>query len=259
MKKTLMTYFTSKLHLLFAVLLLSVLCTQAYAQELAYGISSGVSNTGCEKKACNNSTCQLTLNSAGHLENDCPNGKAKRYDVDPNCVMNKNASAGSCMDTMPVASITRVAETNCYRNEGWSRKRNHLGTDYASSAGTVITAAADGTIVFAGKMEGGGRVIMMEHEKKCPCSTSGCDNKFVTVYMHMKAFIVTGGSVKKGTPIGYVGGSNCKSGTLYDPPHENAYSPHLHFEIHSGSLNKGYNTLKTASIINPLCDDIQSF
>ena len=272
MTKASLTYKISRLHVLLTVMLCCVLSLKVSAQEWGTGSLAGASSS-CQKTACVNSTCQLTLDSAGHLQDDCPNANVKRYDVDPNCVMNKNASSGSCMDTMPVASISRVAETNCYRNEGWERKRNHLGTDYAASEGTVITAAADGTVAFAGKMEGGGRVIILEHEKKCPCSqksntdsitgSAACDNKYITVYMHMKAFIVTGGSVKKGTPIGYVGGSSCKNGIIY----ENAYSPHLHFEIHSGGLNgktgesaRGiYNTLKTSSIINPLCDDIQSF
>ena len=299
MKRALPTYLISKLHILFAALLMCAVCTEVNAQIMDTGDgniggakSGGIfsflggnkkgnnsNNTGnsfeinvngaygtgnaapsCEKKSCNNSTCQLTPQANGNLPNDCPNGKTKRYDVDPNCVMNKNASPDSCMDTMPVSSITRVAETNCYRNAGWSRKRNHLGTDYAAVSGTIITAAADGTVVWAKPMGGAGRVIVMEHEKKCPCATAGCDNKYITVYMHLQSYIVTGGSVKKGTPIGYVGGSNYDSstGTLYDPPSSNAYGPHLHFEIHSGAWNKGYTTLKS-SIINPLCDDIQSF
>ena len=258
MKKEIVTYQISRLRFLFITLFFIMLSLNTYAQQW------GNVSDSCQKKDCNNSTCQLTLNSAGQLDNDCPEGR--RYDVDPNCVMNKNASQGSCMDTMPVSSISRVSETNCYRRNGAggnSKPRNHLGTDYAASEGTVITAAADGTIVFAGAMNGGGRVIFIEHEKKCPCSTSGCDNKYVTVYMHMKKFILTGGSVKKGTPIGYVGGSNCQDGKVCDYGHATStchpYSPHLHFEIHSGSYNKGYNTLKTSSIINPLCDDIQSF
>lgn len=253
MKRALTKYFTSKWHLFFAILFLCAFSFNAAAQQVCAN-EADPSSVSCEKKSCENTTCQIQTLTNGNLPTDCPNGKTKRYDVDPNCVMNKNASAGACMDTMPVASITRVAETNCYRNEGWSRKRNHLGTDYASTAGTVITAAADGTIEFAGNMSGAGRTIIMEHEKKCPCEGSGCDNKFITVYMHMSAFIKTGGSVKKGEPIGYVGGSNYENGILYD----DYYSPHLHFEIHSGAYNKGYNTLKK-SIINPLCDDIQSF
>ena len=226
--------------------------------------SSGSSGSGggCQKKDCSNSTCQMATDSSGKLLNECPSGQVKRQDVDPNCVMNLNAGSGTCMDTMPVASVSRVPETNCYRGTGWSRKRNHLGTDYAATSGTVITAAADGTVVYATYMNGGGRALAIEHSKKCQCTAGnangGCDNKYVTVYLHLSAYIVTGGPVKKGQPVGYVGGSNYKNGVLYDPPHANAYSPHLHFEIHSGGWNKGYTKLKT-SIINPLCDDIQSF
>ena len=237
----------------------------------AYGFSSsfGTGGGSCQKTDCKNSTCQLTLDSQGHLAEKCPSGK--RYDVDPNCVMNQNAQAGSCMDTMPVASINRVAETNCYRANGAGgnpKPRNHLGTDYASVEGTIITAAADGTVVWAKPMGGAGRTIVIEHTKKCACSAgnanAGCDDKYITVYMHMKEYLVGGGSVKKGDPIGRVGGSNyvtargelCDAGQGTSTCHP--YGPHLHFEIHSGAWNKGYSTLKS-SIINPLCDDIQSF
>ena len=230
--------------------------------DFAYSPGGSGSGGGCQRKDCSNSTCQMATDASGKLLNECPSGQVKRQDVDPNCVMNLNAKAGTCMDTMPVSSVSRVPETNCYRGTGWSRKRNHLGTDYAASSGTLITAAADGTVVFAKYMNGGGRALAIEHTKQCQCtsgnSNGGCDNKYVTVYLHLSAYIVTGGSVKKGQPIGYVGGSNYVGGVLYDPPHAKAYGPHLHFEIHSGGWNKGYTQLKT-SIINPLCDDIQSF
>ena len=259
MTKATLTYQISKWRLLLLTLFFCAFAFHAGAQSFNAGYSWGSSgDAGCKKTECTNSTCQLTPQANGNLPNDCPNGKTARYDVDPNCVMNKNGAAGSCMDTMPVSSIKRVAETNCYRNAGWDRKRNHLGTDYSASAGTVVTAAADGTIVWAAPMNRAGRVIIMEHEKKCPCSSSGCDNRYITVYMHLQSYIKTGGSVRKGTPIGYVGGSNYIDGVLYDPPSSSAYGPHLHFEIHSGAWNKGYSTLKS-SIINPLCDDIQSF
>ncbi len=233
-----------------------------------YSSGSTFGSGGCNS-SCSNSTCQLTLNSNGALPEKCPSGT--RYDVDPNCIMNQNAQTGSCLDTMPVASIKRVSETNCYRANGAGgnpKPRNHLGTDYSATEGTVVTAAADGTIVWAKPMGGGGRVIIIEHEKKCQCTSgsqnSGCDNKYITVYMHLKAFAVTSGSVKRGDVIGWVGGSNYSSrtGTLCDWPNKkngcSPYGPHLHFEIHSGAWEKGYNALKT-SIINPLCDDIQTF
>lgn len=219
---------------------------------------------------CSNSTCSLSLNANGHLSNNCPSGT--RYDVDPNCVMNQNASPCSCMDTMPVASLNRVSETNCFRANGAggnSKPRNHLGTDYAAVQGTTVTAAADGVVVWAKPMSGAGRTIVIEHEKECVCTVGnpgeGCDNKYVTVYMHLSAFFVNGGSVRKGQPIGKVGGSNYIGGKLCDSPYKAkykgdcySYGPHLHFEIHSGGWEKGYAELKK-SIINPLCDDIQQF
>ncbi len=256
----------------------------AIAQFLPQGTSSypssfnaSTSFGGCQKKDCSNSTCQLTLGNNGQLPEKCPSGT--RYDVDPNCVMNKNAQSGSCMDTMPVSSINRVAETNCYRANGAGgnpNPRNHLGTDYAAVAGTYVTAAADGKIVFKGNMGGAGRTIVIQHEKKCQCSAgnanNGCDDTYTTIYMHLLAFAEVGGSVKKGDIIGKVGGSNYIGGKLCDYPKKAeykgdcyGYGPHLHFEIHSGSYtekgyakNLGAGSIKD-SIINPLCDDIQSF
>lgn len=223
----------------------------------------------CGGKSCNNSTCKLETGTDGKLLNNCPSGT--RFDVDPNCIMNQNAQTGSCLDSMPVASIKRVSETNCYRANGAggnSRPRNHEGTDYAATAGTTVTAAADGKVVWAKWLGGGGRTIMIEHEKQCQCTAgnagSGCDTKYISVYMHLSKFLVTGGTVKKGQAIGLVGGSNYNSRTGDDCDHNRPkgackpYGPHLHFEIHSGDWSKGYAALKK-SIINPLCDDIQTF
>lgn len=247
----------------FVVFALSLQSFEAKAQMF-----SGAGSTGGCQSECNNSTCQLQTGSDGMLTQKCPSGT--RYDVDPNCIMNQNAQKSSCLDTIPVGAIKRVSETNCYRANGAGgnpKPRNHLGTDYAATEGTVVTAAADGNIVYAANLSGGGRVIMIEHEKKCQCTkgsqNGGCDNKFITVYMHLKAYLKTSGSVKRGDPIGLVGGSNYSGGVLCDYGHASGschpYGPHLHFEIHSGSIKKGYNTLKTSSIINPLCDDIQTF
>lgn len=251
------TYKFIKSSLIYAVLAACFTVFCAHAQSFN-------ASSSCNKVSCNNSTCQLTLNSAGLLSEKCPEGK--RFDVDPNCVMNNNVSEGSCMDTMPVQSIKRVSETNCYRANGAGGNptpRNHLGTDYSAAEGTVVTAAADGTVFWAKPLTGGGNTIMIEHEKKCPCTSRNCENTYVTVYMHLRSFIVTGGSVKKGTPIGYVGGSNYTSqGELCQYGHGTStckpYGPHLHFEIHSGSSKQSYATLKQ-SVIDPLCDDIQSF
>lgn len=242
---------------------LYLLPSVSYAQQMRGGST-------CGGKSCNNGTCKLATGTNGKLLNNCPSGK--RFDVDPNCIMNQNAKSSSCLDTMPVASINRVAETNCYRANGAGgnpKPRNHEGTDYAATAGTTVTAAANGKVVWAKWLGGGGRTIMIEHEKQCQCTAgngggSGCDSKYISVYMHLKAFLVTGGTVKKGQPIGLVGGSNYSSrtGESCDYPNKNGackpYGPHLHFEIHSGDWSKGYAALKT-SIINPLCDESKHF
>lgn len=235
--------------------------------SLLFALPSYAQSCGQEK--CSSASCSMSTGADGRLTTQCPSGT--RYDVDPNCIMNQNAKPNSCMDTMPVSSINRVSETNCFRANGAggnSKPRNHLGTDYAATAGTVITAAADGVVKYAKWMSGGGRTVMIEHEKSCLCTAgsqnSGCENKYVSVYMHMLAWKVSEGAhVTKGTPIGLVGGSNYSSTGVscdYNTPVGNCkpYGPHLHFEIHSGSYDKGYSKLKT-SIINPLCDDIQKF
>lgn len=255
-------------------------CGTSFAQSFSsagsgYFYSGGSSAdvqapTAC-KNSCGNGTCRLQYNSQGLLENKCPSNT--RYDVDPNCIMNQNAMPGSCLDTMPVAGIKRVSETNCYRANGAggnSTPRNHLGTDYAATEGTVVTAAADGNVVFAKWLGGAGRAIIIEHEKKCQCTAGnaneGCDNKYLSVYFHLKAYKVTGGAVKRGQPIGIVGGSNYSSatGTACDYPNSvgncKPYGPHLHFELHSGAWKGGYDKgAMKQNAVNPLCDDIQNF
>lgn len=128
-------------------------------------------------------------------------------------------------------------------------------------------------------------------------SNGGCDNVYTTIYMHLSEYLVSKGThVKKGEVIGKVGGSNCvkknktdHSCLLCDPPKEATadnpcygYGPHLHLEVRTGAFvdmkgvdgmneAKGlgyYNKEKDgvikgagikAHIIDPFCDDIQSF
>ena len=277
-----------------ALFVISILSFCAYAlpsfaenpwQNSTYQTQGGNSNNSwpsgfgdwtksqCSTKDCSNTTCTVQTNNQGRVSSQCPSGK--RYDVDANCVMNQNASGCACLDTIPAASITRVAETICYRASGAggnATARNHFGNDYGAAEGTFVTAAADGVVVWAKPMGMAGRTIVIEHEKKCSCSGNGtCDKYYTSVYMHLSAYVVTGGSVKKGDVIGLVGGSNYVNKILCDPPKKAlydgdcyAYSPHLHFELHSGSFREkgytkyGHGSIKD-SIIDPLCDDIQSF
>jgi hypothetical protein len=88
----------------------------------------------------------------------------------------------------------------------------HAGVDWAAPTGTPILAAGAGTISFAGDGSGYGNVVYIDHP-----------GGIQTRYAHMNAFapgIKTGGAVKAGDLIGYVGTTGRSTG------------PHLHFEVH---------------------------
>ena len=89
--------------------------------------------------------------------------------------------------------------------------RAHKGVDFAAPIGTPIKATADGVIAFAGKENGYGNVIKMEHQ-----------GRYSTVYGHLSRFasgLRNGQRVKQGCVIGYVGMTGLATG------------PHLHYEF----------------------------
>ncbi len=88
----------------------------------------------------------------------------------------------------------------------------HAGVDWAAPTGTPIMAAGAGTIAYAGDASGYGNVVYIDHA-----------GGIQTRYAHMSAFaagIKTGGIVKAGDLIGYIGTTGRSTG------------PHLHFEVH---------------------------
>lgn len=89
--------------------------------------------------------------------------------------------------------------------------RAHKGVDFAAPVGTPIKATADGVVAFAGRENGYGNVIKMEHQ-----------NRYSTVFGHLSRFATglrSGQRVKQGDIIGYVGMTGLTSG------------PHLHYEF----------------------------
>jgi murein DD-endopeptidase MepM/ murein hydrolase activator NlpD len=91
----------------------------------------------------------------------------------------------------------------------------HYGLDMAAPWGTPFYAAGDGTVLYAGPMNGYGNVIMIQHA-----------NSDVSVYGHeSKILVTTGEKVKAGQLIGLVGALGQATG------------PHLHFEIRLGGEN----------------------
>jgi len=89
--------------------------------------------------------------------------------------------------------------------------RAHKGVDYAAPRGTPIKAAGDGKVLLAGRRGGYGNTVIIQH-----------GNTYRTLYGHMQGFakgVKTGGAVKQGQVIGYIGTTGLSTG------------PHLHYEF----------------------------
>jgi len=92
---------------------------------------------------------------------------------------------------------------------GVRRGRTHDGIDISARRGTPVKAAADGKVVYAGRMSGYGNLIVIKHGRN-----------FFTAYAHAeKNKVSKGDKVKQGEVIATVGRSGRASG------------PHCHFEI----------------------------
>lgn len=92
---------------------------------------------------------------------------------------------------------------------GWRWGRMHEGIDIAVGTGTPIRAAAAGTVIYSGWMDGYGNFVVIDH-----------GNGLATAYGHQSAIAVPdGASVSQGETIGYVG---CTG---------HCFGPHLHFEV----------------------------
>jgi murein DD-endopeptidase MepM/ murein hydrolase activator NlpD len=89
--------------------------------------------------------------------------------------------------------------------------RAHKGVDYAAPRGTPIRATGDGKVLLAGRRGGYGNTVIIQHGET-----------YRTLYGHMQGFakgVQTGGSVKQGQVIGYIGTTGLSTG------------PHLHYEF----------------------------
>jgi murein DD-endopeptidase MepM/ murein hydrolase activator NlpD len=84
----------------------------------------------------------------------------------------------------------------------------HEGIDIGASCGTPIHAAASGTVIYSGWMDGYGNFVVIDH-----------GNGLATAYGHQSAIYVSGGSVSQGQTIGAVGSTGHSTGC------------HLHFEV----------------------------
>ncbi len=89
------------------------------------------------------------------------------------------------------------------------RAKFHHGTDYRGKRGTPVLAAGTGTVVFAGRRGGYGRVVFIDH-----------GNGVVTRYAHLnKIDVKVGDTLAAGQQLGQLGASGRVTGA------------HLHFEV----------------------------
>lgn len=105
---------------------------------------------------------------------------------------------------------------------------NHYGLDLAATIGTPVRAVADGTIRNAGRFNGWGRAVVVEHELP-----SG--NQYISLYAHLSKFkkgLKPGDVVRRGDIVALSGNSGTSVG------------PHLHLEIRE--LVEGKEPLKRA-------------
>lgn len=87
--------------------------------------------------------------------------------------------------------------------------RAHLGTDYGAPTGTPVRVVGDGVVHFAGRQNGYGNVVEVQH-----------GNNRTTLYAHLSRIDVRKGQrVEQGETLGAVGATGWATG------------PHLHFEF----------------------------
>jgi murein DD-endopeptidase MepM/ murein hydrolase activator NlpD len=88
-------------------------------------------------------------------------------------------------------------------------RRLHNGIDIAVEYGVPVFAAKNGTVGYAGWMEGYGLTVIIEH-----------DDKYSTLYGHNSELLVAHGtSVSRGQPVALTGNTGITTG------------PVLHFEV----------------------------
>jgi murein DD-endopeptidase MepM/ murein hydrolase activator NlpD len=94
-------------------------------------------------------------------------------------------------------------------------RKFHPGIDFSAPVGTTVYATGNGTILLAGRENGGyGNQIVIDH-----------GYNYQTVYAHLsRIFVVPGQKILRGQIIGYVGNTGKST------------SPHLHYEVRKNGI-----------------------
>jgi murein DD-endopeptidase MepM/ murein hydrolase activator NlpD len=114
----------------------------------------------------------------------------------------------------PTAGVLSSRFTTSRLHPIHHRALPHQGVDISAPQGTLILAAAKGTVTFAGWKSGLGNTVEIDH-----------GHGYVTRYGHASKMLVRRGeTVKRGEVIAHVGSTGIST------------SPHLHYEVHVGGV-----------------------
>ena len=186
--------------------------------------------------ASGNDICKISQDSSGR-------NLKKSQTVSAQCLKNQ-ASTDDCLNVIPADHVKSVSSDIHFRSVHpvSGKAQNHNGIDYSADEGTIVRAAATGTIAYVGVNPGGyGNYIVIRHERK-----DKPGEYYTTLYAHLSKMyfssVSVGTTVSKDTEIGEVGNTGSSSGA------------HLHFEMREGSLwgKQG------GAVINPICSEIQA-
>ena len=108
------------------------------------------------------------------------------------------------------ASFPLLTPVNGVVTQGFDPNQKHYGIDFAAKEGTVVHAAAQGYVVFAGWTYEFGYTLILSHA-----------GGYITAYKHNNSLLKSTGSVvRRGELISLVGSTGITS-----------KGPHLHFEV----------------------------
>ncbi len=126
----------------------------------------------------------------------------------PRRMVVRSEESGAEMSAVPALPFLKPVDG--FESRGYDASQLHYGIDYAGRQGSIVEAAADGTILFAGWTYEDGYTIVLGH-----------DGGYVTTYKHNQALLKRSGAyVKRGEAIALLGNTGTTSS-----------GPHLHFEI----------------------------
>jgi murein DD-endopeptidase MepM/ murein hydrolase activator NlpD len=117
-------------------------------------------------------------------------------------------------------SVSRITSRFGLRSDSrYNTEEFHYGIDIKGNTGEKVIAAAPGTVTFAGRQRGFGKLVIIDH-----------GHRISTVYGHLsKLGVAVGERIERGELIGIIGRTG------------NATCIHLHFEVR-----------KEGKAINPL-------